>query len=75
MTRNEQRVVAVATAMVAYDSQPGQRTWRELAAVAVAAIDAFDRLEGQLDGGPLELDRGTLDLDRGPVANVLRSAR
>lgn len=43
---DEQKVIAVAVAMVAYDKARGPKTWRELARVAVAAAEEFDRQAG-----------------------------
>ena len=39
----EGKIVAVANAMVMYDRTVAVHTWRDLAAVAVAAAEAYDR--------------------------------
>lgn len=38
------RVTVVAEAMVAYDSEQSEKTWRELATVAIAALDRWHAL-------------------------------
>lgn len=47
VSASPQKITAVATAMVAYDRRASARSWRELAAVALEAAEAFERLEAQ----------------------------
>ena len=44
VTTVDPRVAVVAEAMVAYDSERPEKTWRELAAVAIAVLDRWHAL-------------------------------